>query len=207
VSRHRLPFLLLATVLACGEGAKGTDVPDGPLVQELRSLAPLPLRWNVRLAVETAPPTCERLDSLSVNDLLCDAGPIRERERARLATIAGRATAALENGVDIDALHAATLVDLIAADTSGNVLDRSISQLEMITKLSPTRSTAWTDLSGALLMRAGARREGRAHVAALDAASRALELDSTSAAASYNRALTLDLMAMDMRPPASGGGS
>ena len=195
--RRRLPLWLLATVLACGEGVQRTDGLDGPLVRELRSLAPLSLRWNVRLAIETAPPTCEQLDSLAINVLWCDAPPIRAPERSRLATIAGRASDALENGVDIDALHAATLVDLIAGDTSGNILDRSISHLEMITRLSPNRSHPWTDLSGALLMRAAARREGRALVAALDAASRALELDSTSTAASYNRALTLDLMAMD----------
>lgn len=116
---------------------------------------------------------------------------------ARLAAIAGDAGRALDSAIDIDALHAAALIDLAAADSSGNSADRAVSYLEMITRLDPQRGSAWTDLSAALLVRAVTRRDGRSLVAALDAATNALELDSALAAASYNRAIALDQLSLD----------
>lgn len=181
-------------ILACA--GSGRDADAGPLVRELHGLAPVPGRWNVRLSVE-APVTCADPDSLSLESLRCDSADVPNRQLTQLAAIAGRATKAMEADVDVDALHAATIIDLLVADTTGKALDRSITRLEMLTRLERRRATAWLDLSAAYLMRASARGEGRDLVAALDASTRALEFDSTSAGASYNRALALDLMALD----------
>ncbi len=194
-----LAACLAAALTSCltGDQTGGAEA-DGALVRDVRALAPVSLPWNVRLSVPTSLTRCSPADSFAPADLACEAGRLEERVAASLAAVAGRAAATLASGVDADAMHAAALVDLLADGTAGNTLDRSVSYLEMITRLAPRRASAWTDLSATYLMRAGARQDGRALVAALDAATRALEIDTASAPASYNRAVALDLLAMDV---------
>jgi CHAT domain-containing protein len=103
--------------------------------------------------------------------------------------LAGRISSAAESGVDPDALQAAAVIDLMAGGAE-KTLDRSISYLEMATRLIPT-ADRYVDLSAAYLTRAGRDGDAAATVAALDAAARAAARDSTDPAARFNMALAL----------------
>jgi len=100
-------------------------------------------------------------------------------------------------GIDADAIHASALLDLISGDSAGNSLDRSISYLEMVTQLAPRSSSALSDLAAAHLIAAERRSDAFELLQALDAASRAVEIDSINDAARFNRAMALELLALD----------
>ena len=114
-----------------------------------------------------------------------------------VVSTASAAAARLRTKLDADALHAAALVDLVLIDTSGKAIDRSISYLEMLTRLFPVAPSPLVDLSAAYLAAASRGRDASFVLRAADAASRALSLDARSAAARYNRALSLDLLGLD----------
>lgn len=99
--------------------------------------------------------------------------------------ISRRATA----GTDADAMHASAVLDLITG-APGNSLGRSISYLEMTSRMAPT-ADRFVDLSAAYLVRAERDDDTRSVVRALDAALRAKQLDSTDAAARFNLALAM----------------
>jgi CHAT domain-containing protein len=111
--------------------------------------------------------------------------------------VAERAAASIRNGVDVDALHAIALIDLADSDTAGNSLHQSISYLEMTTRLSPTSSSAFTDLAAAQLANAAGRGGAVALLAAIEASSRALMLTPRGEGPLYDRALALDLLGLD----------
>lgn len=159
----------------------------------LRAGNPLPRRWAPRLSVPTADSPCGRLDSPT--ELRCSGA--HAALPPRVIEVARRAAAAARREVGADALHATALVDLVAADTAGNTLERSISHLEMASRLAPRSASVLTDLSATHLAHASGRGGARALLASLDAATRALELEPRSLPALYNRALTLDLLALD----------
>jgi CHAT domain-containing protein len=118
--------------------------------------------------------------------LRCDLGvPVVAPEWARL----GARISAAQPGADADALHAAALLDLLTG-APGNSLDRSISYLEMSTRLAP-RPDRFVDLSAGYLVRSGRDHDARSALAAVDAAARAVEMDSTNAAARFDLALAL----------------
>ncbi len=71
-------------------------------------------------------------------------------------------------------------------------LDRSISYLQMVSRLDANDPSVLTDLSAAYLVRAARRHDASDIVAAMDAAARAVALDEHNAAATYNLALSLD---------------
>jgi CHAT domain-containing protein len=105
------------------------------------------------------------------------------------ARVAGHVSAAVEKGVDPDALQAAAVTDLLAGAT-GKSLDRSISYLEMATRLAPS-ADRYVDLSAAYLTRASRDDDAATTIAALDAAARAAARDSSDPAARFNMAVAL----------------
>lgn len=189
-----LSLALLSCIQAEREGR--TTPPGGPLLRALSTSGPFGVPWAIRLSIPVTASGCAGADSLDWGRLACQGGDAT-MDAERLAGIAARASASLRNGLDTDALHAAALVDLVAGDPAGNSLDRSISYLEMITRLDSANAAAWTDLAAARLVRATVRPDAQSILLALEAASRALEVWPRSVAARFNRAVALDLLALD----------
>ncbi len=111
--------------------------------------------------------------------------------------IAGLAGRRMDGSVDADAMHAMALIDLVVGDTAGNLLGRTISSLEMVTRLSPDAAAPFVDLSAAYLARAAVLGDSRDVLAAAEASTHATELDPANSAARYNRAFALDLLGLD----------
>lgn len=115
---------------------------------------------------------------------------------ARVLAASERASALARETADPRALRAAGLMDLLWGGEGGISLDRSLSLLESAARLSERPAPALADLAAARL--ANAERTGRPRelVLAYEAAARALALDSTLAAARWNRALALDRLGL-----------
>lgn len=144
-------------------------------------------------SVATRESACGTVDSLAT--LSCrvrrDEGLIERL--GPIASSINRASTGLPNA---DVLHASALLGLVSGDTTGNTIERSISLLEMATRLEPSAS-GFSDLAAARLVYGAMRGGPKAIVEALDAAGRAAELAPTAPAALYNRALALDLLGLD----------
>jgi CHAT domain-containing protein len=193
--RNGLGALLLVAIAACDRSPSRSEGNVGPLVMALRR-EPIELaRWGVQFSVPSTPEGCweSRVDTLF--DISCR--PRQAIPNASVATIAGRAATGMRTGIDVDAIHASALLDLTSGDAVGISLDRSISYLEMATQLAPQSSSAFSDLAAAHLVAAERRSDAFELLQALDAASRAVELDPANEAARFNRALSLDLLALD----------
>ncbi|HEY2854566.1 MAG TPA: CHAT domain-containing protein [Gemmatimonadaceae bacterium] len=100
--------------------------------------------------------------------------------------------AAMEGGVDPDAMHAAALVDLFQGAPTRNAIDRSVRYLQTAAHLAPHSAGILVDLSAAYLVRADRDHDSKDLLNAVEAAGAALELDSTSAPARFNLALAED---------------
>jgi tetratricopeptide (TPR) repeat protein len=167
----------------------------GPLVRAMADLGVLNTGVCARLSVPSRPQGCDVADTSAFAGIIgarSDATPSVE-----VVAIASRAASALRDSVDLDAIHAAALVDLVIADTMGKSLDRSISYFEMLTRLATGDASPFVDLGAAHLAAAARGRDPSHLLDALDATSRALEVDESNAAASFNRALSLDLLGLD----------
>jgi CHAT domain-containing protein len=116
---------------------------------------------------------------------------------AGLAALSGRATAALADGADADALHAVALIDLAWADPEGNLVDRSISYLQTAARLAPQDASVLADLAAAHLVRAQGRQNSRDLLASLEAAAGAVLLEPRHPAALFNRALAAEALGLD----------
>lgn len=184
----------LVFVIGCGAGAPHSANTDGPLVRSLSEGRP-PRRWLPRLSVSTANEPC--WSDSSVVTLRCRSASIVPLEGASIQ-VALQVADRLQDSVDADALHAAALVDLLSGDTARKTLQRSISYLEMTTRLAPRAPSALVDLAAAHLAYASSGGGARSLLVAANAASRALELDPVAPAALYDRALALDLLGLDV---------
>jgi CHAT domain-containing protein len=103
--------------------------------------------------------------------------------------IAGQVSHRIRATADPDALHAAAVLDLLGGDR-GKSLDRSISYLEMATRIAQT-AERYVDLSAAYLERAARDDDARSLVAAVDAAARARNQQPENPAAAFNLGLAL----------------
>ena len=194
-SRALLATLALLAGAACQRSVPTPRGDHGPLVTALRQEPAQTARWGVRFSVPTVAEGCWQNEADTIVNVSCRGGA-RDLSSG-VASIAGRAATAIRDGIDVDAIHAAALIDLLASDTVGTALDRSISYLEMATQLAPRSAAAFSDLAGAHLVAAERRSDAFHLFAALDVASRAVEIDPTNQAARFNRAMSLDLLALD----------
>ena len=94
-------------------------------------------------------------------------------------------------------MHAAGLADLLWGDAEGKSLDRSISLLQGLARLTPRVAPVLSDLSAAFIVRAERRQSVHDLVEAIDVATRALESEPRYAPAQYNLALALNGLALD----------
>jgi CHAT domain-containing protein len=176
VARHPLTLTLLAGLLAgCGDPKFR---PGAHLMNEVRR-APVAGRATIgRLSIPVRYRECGD-DCLSL--------PIEVP--AAWADVSGKVADASQSGIDPDALQAAAVLNLVTG-VRENSLDRSIRYLEMATHLQPFPDR-YVDLSAALIERSRRADDAASSVAAVDAAARATELDSTNAAAHFNLAIAL----------------
>ncbi|MFL5614816.1 MAG: CHAT domain-containing protein [Gemmatimonadaceae bacterium] len=135
---------------------------------------------------------CGTLDDLRA--LRCPSRPAAPD--SYIVATAARASRALDRGITPEALQAAGLSELSSSDTTARAARQAEQYLEMLVRLRPS-ATALTDLSAAHLVVASSAGDPRALLAGLDAASRALQLDPSAVAPLYDRALALDLLALN----------
>jgi CHAT domain-containing protein/enamine deaminase RidA (YjgF/YER057c/UK114 family) len=188
--RVGLSLLLAASSLNCArDRAPGGWLDELGRLGLVRSTAP---RLSVPVRYGDCPTTAS---GLSIPRATCTgAGAVPP---AGLAALSGRATAALEDGADADALHVVALIDLAWADPEGNLVDRSISYLQTAARLAPGNASVLADLAAAHLVRAQGRQNSRDLLASLEAAAGAVWLDSHHPAALFNRALALEALGLD----------
>ncbi len=186
--------------MACAriEGA-ASNRSRGQLVTDLAGLD-LRRQWAPRLSVPTSPAPCGGLDSVPA--LRCSS-VASVTNPAALADVARRAARGIDDRLDTDALHAAALIGLASSDLSGKPIERSISYLEMLTRLTPSAVDVYVDLSAARLASASISGGARVLLGALDAAEHALDLDRANVPASYNRALAEDLLGLNAQASSS----
>ena len=185
-------------VLGCSP-ARGSDSSDDGrlLLDEMRNRSSETRPIAPRLSVDSryrrcVPMAASERSGLGL-DCRADSSTTPTREVLRLAARAGRAAAA----GDAKAMHAAGLVDLLWADGEGKSLDRSISLLQGVARVTPRAAPILSDLSAALIVRAERRQTVHDLVEAIDVATRALELEPRYAPAQYNLALALSALALD----------
>lgn len=148
--------------------------PIGPRLSITRGYAP---------CRETPPPP-----DGTVTGAACPAVPTKAASSRTLRRV--RRTAR-EAGVEPAALQATALMDLLWS-ASGSALDGSIQSLHTAARLTDRRAPVLADLSAAYLLRAERMQTPGDLDRALEAAEEAVELDSASTAALYNRALALE---------------
>ena len=190
-SRLTTSILVIATVLASACDRIGGNARNANLLVELRQNAPYARHFAPRLSVATSYRPCP--DSVAAVGIVRVGSCRRDTEPPSGATLAfaARTAAALKASSDASTLHAAALVELLWSDAQGTSLDRSISLLSAATRRSED-ADALTDLAAALLVRAERSQTPRDVVEAIEAASRALRISPSHAAARFNLALALD---------------
>jgi len=190
---RRLACGLVLVLAACTTEAPQVSSRRGPLVSALASVG-LQRHWALRLSVPMETSTCFALDSLST--LACDGGAVSKRA-TEILDIARRAAQVTERNANADGLHAAALIGLASPDPSGKSVERSVSYLEMLTRIAPRNADIYADLAAARMAFSIRRGGARALLGALEASSRALGLDRDNLAALYNRALASDMLGLN----------
>lgn len=177
---------------ASGTSARRPAAGDASMVAALSHLPAPPRAFPARLSAGQAYRPCAAGDAEPLGtDAGCAASAGPPPAPPGLAPVVAAASARARARVDPDALHALALADLAWSDTAGNSLDRSISTLRTVARLSARPAPALADLAAALLVRAERRREARDLFEAADVTLLALESDSALAPARFNLALAL----------------
>ncbi|HEX2206651.1 MAG TPA: CHAT domain-containing protein [Longimicrobium sp.] len=174
---------LISTLATCGT-ARASDDPLTALADALEVTGVAP-----RLSVSTAFQPCTQAapqGGTIVQARCAAAGPDQKARLSRLA--AGFAN----RRDDPAAMHALAIVDLVADDSSGRALDRSITNLRQAAALADEPAAPLADLAAALIVRAEHTQVPRDLLEAYEIAAQAVRQDSGNLAALYNRALALD---------------
>lgn len=176
-----------------------TAATDGPL---LRALAALPNRQRTTLARLSVPVEYRPCEAITAPDDTahgprCGAHEADQSPSSAVLEIAARASAAVRMHPDADALHAAALIDMVWASTSGNAIERSISYLEAAARLTKRPTDVLADLGAAYLLDAERVGDPRLLVRALDVDLRAMRLAPENTTVRFNTALTLDRLGLD----------
>jgi tetratricopeptide (TPR) repeat protein len=171
--------------------------PDDVLAQMAR-LRP-PRTFVARLSIPQEYRPCTRIPAADSAVPRYDCGERADSRPPSGATLdfAARISVQLADSLNIDALHASALVDLLWADTDAAALNRSIANLDLVSRLGPHTANALVDLAAAHLVRAERLQTARDLIMAVDAADRALEVDSLNVAARWNLAVALDALGLE----------
>ena len=204
-SRHSARVVLIAccVVVACrvddssassrALGASASAV-ESPLVAQLATAAPSARIFLPRISIATRYHRCTETTNLTSS--VC-AAPDEEPEEA--FDIGVKAESTLKRSPSADALHAVALVDLRWGGAKGNALNRSIQYLSAAARTSANPAGVLADLSAAELIRGEQEDDPRAFFAALDAAFRAVSLDSRHNAARFNLSLVAERLGLVSR--------
>ncbi len=191
-ARILLRRALLALVLLAGWRCADAEAASlSPLLRDLargageyRPIGPrLTISRGYAPCRETPPPP-----DGTVTGAACPAVPANAASSRPIRRVT---RAAKEAGVEPAALHATALIDLLWGG-SGSALDRGIQTLHTAARLSDDRAPLLADLAAAYLLRAERMQTPGDLDRALEAAEEAVELDSASLAALYNRGLALE---------------
>lgn len=151
-----------------------------------------------RLAHQTTWQRCILVDTATVVPRARCGEPLTEgtKRRTRLETI-GRDLRRIA-GSDSTPLYlrAAALLDLRWHETSPNGIDRAVVSLEHARRVDSNNADILNDLAVAYLERGQRDQQLEPMLRALDAVERAVERDSTSVSALFNRALILERLYM-----------
>lgn len=154
----------------------------------MRGTTPRRVQPLLSFRVQFRPCTARTSPGESIPRTRCEAEPNATR---------GRAFGPERTGPAVPEEYVNAMIDILWADDHGNSLQRSISYLQAFA-LRPTHaSRALGDLAAAFLVRAERTQNARDMFAAVEAAERAVGLDSTNAVARFNLALALDRLALD----------
>lgn len=100
-------------------------------------------------------------------------------------------------------MHVLALVDLMWSDSTGQGATRAVKQLQLAAEATPDSPVLLSDLAAAYLVRAEQGGSLLDVQQAIEAASRAVELDSTCPPARFNLALALDRLMLDTQATAA----
>lgn len=151
----------------------------------------------IRDALEAAPGIAPRVSIMTrfrpCGDSTTTRGtiPVASCTVSKTRSTPGDAVAALQAAPDSQQLHLAALVDLAATDSSGRMLERSISGLRRAAVRSENPAPVLADLSAALIVRAERNQAPRDLLEAYEVAERAITRQPRNQAALYNRALAI----------------
>ena len=115
--------------------------------------------------------------------------PTDNRMSTSVLEFAARASRSVQERVSTGTLRTAALIDLMWHDSAGNSVGRSIKYLRTAARLDDRSAAVLADLSAAYIVRAERTQSPRDLLEAMEAASRAIELDPTNEAAHFNVAL------------------
>lgn len=187
-------LVLLCGIVLTQSTCDGTLAGDGVrLPQELarlglgRTFAPrlsIPLEYR---ACSLRPP-----GEGTVQIAECGGDPSGAPRRGVTGGLSPRRTDAGPDGGGTEELHAAALMDLLWARGPGIPLQRSISSLQTLSRLSERPAPPLADLAAAYLVRAEWTQDPRDLQEAIEVAERALESDPGYEPARFNLALALD---------------
>ncbi|HET6229175.1 MAG TPA: hypothetical protein VFE05_03790, partial [Longimicrobiaceae bacterium] len=107
----------------------------------------------------------------------CVGASISPQSYGSLIALAGEARRALGGPSEAEALHALGLIDLARPDGRGKALDRAITSLRDAAQIDGS-AAIWSDLSAAYLTRDRMMQNPRDLMEAIEAADRAVALDS-----------------------------
>ncbi len=193
-SKTCLAVMLAVSALACGSGGRqlaGGEPypPSGSLLATLR----VPRLIEPRLSVETdyAPCPVAILSDTMIPPSRCVSPVSGTAPPPSVLALAVRAARSIQSNANADAFHTAAIIDL-AWGGSGKSLDQSISYLRTASRLEDCSTATLSDLSAALLLRAGRNQCSGDLVEAIEQADRATAVEPRNLAARYNLAIALE---------------
>ena len=187
--------LLLVGAVACTSSENETD--SAYLPNQLGSAAPVPRSLVPRVSVSTRFTKCDsEPGNLTISAMTCGNESLLPTQQVLSVTAA--ASAKIDSTTDPSALHTVALSDMIWGNASGKTLDRSISYLSMASQTASSRKDqVLSDLSAALLVRAGRSQDVRDVFQSIEAAEAALSINKSSLAALFNLGLAFETAGID----------
>jgi CHAT domain-containing protein len=186
------PLALLCAAVAAGcNHDRGDEAPKG-LLGELARELDAAQAISPRLSIGRAEPPCIAEEIRAAGDRRSCAPRPRAYSSGRIAAIAARAQRAVRDSTDPQAMHAAALIDLLYEPGAGKPLERAISSLQAVARLAERPAPVLADLAAAYLVRAERAHTPRDLVAAIEAATEALEREPGNRVARYNLALAME---------------
>lgn len=199
VCRRLLKAALTGLSFACGDVGRG-DAPlplhRSSLLQELAAIGPAPRRLRARLSLPTRYVPCRPTSSLGPDNRSGCIASWRPPSDEVLG-VASRAAARVRSAADADAMHAATLVDVVWGDSVGKVLDRSISNIRAAASVAGEASPESADLGALLIERAERHGSTGDLLEGLEVTLATLEKRPGDVTVLFNLAIALDALGLD----------